>query len=140
MHKPSLGRDRAIDFNVTPMIDVVFLLIIFFLVSSHLASQETRMDLLLPAAESRLENAAAQGQRVTINVTADGETYLGGETTSVAEIAKRLAVERENVGEELKVRIRADRNVPYGKVTPLLAACVKAKVWDIVFAVEESGN
>ncbi|QDT01076.1 ExbD/TolR family protein [Adhaeretor mobilis] len=137
MRKPSLGRDRAIDFNVTPMIDVVFLLIIFFLVSSHLASQETLMDLLLPSAESKLESAEAQQHRITINVTAVGETYLGGRAASVAEISKRLAVERKITAEELQVRIRADRHVPYGKVTPLLAACVQAQVLNVAFAVEE---
>jgi len=140
MRKPCLGRDRAIDFNVTPMIDVVFLLIIFFLVSSHLSSQETRMDLLLPDAQSQLKASEDLGHWVTINVTSDGQTYLGGQAASVADITKRLAVERESASEELQVRIRADRSVPYGKVTPLLAACVEAQVWDVAFAVEDNKN
>jgi len=42
----------SLGFNMTPMIDVVFLLIIFFLVSSHLAQQETQLELDLPEATS----------------------------------------------------------------------------------------
>ena len=52
MHIPSYARSKEVGFNMTPMIDVVFLLIIFFLVSSHLAKQESQMEIDLPNTES----------------------------------------------------------------------------------------
>lgn len=60
---------------MTPMIDVVFLLIVFFLVSSHLAKQESRLPLPLPDAESGLPSAERQTARVTVNVLSDGRIY-----------------------------------------------------------------
>ena len=52
MRTPNHTQDGGVHFNMTPMIDVVFLLIIFFLVSSHLAKQEVHLELPLPAADS----------------------------------------------------------------------------------------
>ncbi|MBT6848587.1 MAG: biopolymer transporter ExbD, partial [Planctomycetaceae bacterium] len=52
MQTPRYARSKETGFNMTPMIDVVFLLIIFFLVSSHLARQETQLELDLPEASS----------------------------------------------------------------------------------------
>ena len=63
---------------MTPMIDVVFLLIIFFLVSSHLARQESQMELELPVAASGADDIDQQTPRVTINVKSDGSLWLAG--------------------------------------------------------------
>ncbi len=52
MKVPTQLNSGEVDFNMTPMIDVVFLLIIFFLVSTHLAKQEAQLELPLPVAES----------------------------------------------------------------------------------------
>ena len=54
MRVPSNLARGSLGFSMTPMIDVVFLLIIFFLVSSHLAQQEVQLDLDLPAKASLL--------------------------------------------------------------------------------------
>ena len=62
---------------MTPMIDVVFLLIIFFLVSSHLAKQEVQRDLPLPGADSGVDPAADESPRVIINVESTGEWFVG---------------------------------------------------------------
>ena len=59
MRVPSNLRSGSLGFNMTPMIDVVFLLIIFFLVSSHLAKQEVQMPLPL----ARLLRAATRASK-----------------------------------------------------------------------------
>ena len=57
---------------MTPMIDVVFLLIIFFLLSSHLAQRENRIDVDLPQATSGEEDLPSTQPRVTVTVLEDG--------------------------------------------------------------------
>jgi len=64
---------------MTPMIDVVFLLIIFFLVSSHLQRQETQQELDLPVAQASIEDEAKPTPRVTINVLEDGSMVVSGQ-------------------------------------------------------------
>ena len=137
MHLPRLGRNRSIQFNVTPLIDVVFLLIIFFLVSSHLAQQETQVDLTLPSASSVREPEEPKTPRVTINVLREGQLLLGSENVDVHEVGRRLGIERQETSDNLEVRIRADRQTAYRHIEPLLLACAEARIWNVSFAVTE---
>jgi biopolymer transport protein ExbD len=133
-----LRERKLVTMNMTPMIDVVFLLIIFFLVSSHLAQQETQLELDLPTASTGAEPEEGSSQRVTINLLADGRVLLGAEPTSLDELTERLAFESQSATEPLEVRVRADQSIDFGKVKPVLVACAKASVWDVRFAVLES--
>lgn len=133
----TIGRSD-IGINLTPMIDVVFQLIIFFLVSSHLVKQEAQMALPLPVADSGQEPADDPGKRLTLNVLADGSLLLAGRHVQGDELASRL---RDVAGEQasrLEIRIRADRTVPYRFVDPVLGACARAGLWDVKFSVYRS--
>ncbi|MCC9607247.1 biopolymer transporter ExbD [Blastopirellula sp. JC732] len=128
-------RPGQFDFNMTPMIDVVFLLIIFFLVSSHLAKQESQLPLPLPTAETGTEIVDDQSPRVVVNVERDGKILLAGKAVTLEEIGKRLEFQRGQSGDDLEVRIRCDRNVPYEYVKPIMLAAAEAGVWNVNFAV-----
>lgn len=130
--RPMRGR---VTMNMTPMIDVVFLLIIFFLVSSHLARQETQLALDLPTAQTGEPLEETQRQRVTLNVLPDGQVLLGGKAVATDELTTRLKFERGRSGDELEVRIRGDRNAPFAAIEPLLIACAEAGVWNVTFGV-----
>lgn len=136
MQSPAASRRTPIGANMTPMIDVVFLLIIFFLVSSHLAKQETRLPLDLPAAgpQPRANDSAA---RLTINIGADGATSVGGAVVDRADLSERMRRHADQHGDTAAVRIRTDRSVPYARVEPLLQAAAEAGVAQITFAVHE---
>jgi len=120
---------------MTPMIDVVFQLIIFFLVSSHLAQQEVHLDLPLPLADSGQPALDDQTPRVTVNVTGDGRLLVRGRAVEPVELRARLERERAAAGADLEVRIRSDRQVAYRKVEPVLRAAAQAQIWNVTFAV-----
>ncbi len=126
-------------FNMTPMIDVVFLLIIFFLVSSHLAQQEVQLELDLPEAGSGQRPAEEEARRVVVNVLPQeqpaGRIMVGGRLMHSDELAELVRYESRRVGRQLEVRIRADRKVPYRVVEPVMVACAEAGVWKVTFAV-----
>jgi biopolymer transport protein ExbD len=128
-------RRRRDSINMTPMIDVVFQLLIFFLLTTHLSRQEVSAELILPRAESGDEALDDQTPRVTVNVLANGQIQLGGEPLAAAELTNRLRTENLKHDGGLEVRIRADRGVAYEFVEPVLAACAAAGVWDVKFAV-----
>jgi biopolymer transport protein ExbD len=119
---------------MTPMIDVTFLLIIFFLLSSRLVQQES-LELDLPVAESAQQADDQSRPRVSINLSADGSLRLGDIAILPADMRRRLRAERDRLGSDLEVRIRADRFVPYSAVTPVLLACADANIWNVTFAV-----
>jgi biopolymer transport protein ExbD len=135
MRLPTRHRSTFEQINMTPMIDVTFQLIIFFLLSSRLAQQENQLELPLPLADSGQPGAADDRPRLSVNVTADGRVMLGSTETSPEEMSRRLGVERGRLGDDLEVRIRADRSVPYRVVEPLLLACADAGIWNVTFAV-----
>ena len=134
MQVPRFTDGRGVHFNMTPMIDVVFLLIIFFLVSSHLAKQETQVELELPRASSG-EEKVLEPPHVTLNVRPDGQWLWGNRRVTQSELSRRLEQKRRAIGGALIVRIRGDERVPYRAVEPLLRACARAGVREVRFAV-----
>jgi len=120
---------------MTPMIDVVFQLIIFFLLSSHLAKQETQLPLPLPAADSGTVQAADNRPRLTVNVLADGTLLVANRPITSDDLVSLLRDRRAMHGNELEVRIRGDRSVLYSRVEPVLLACAKAGIWNVAYAV-----
>jgi biopolymer transport protein ExbD len=134
--RPPIEHRRSIaQINMTPMIDVTFLLIIFFLLSSHLAQQETQLELDLPTAASGRQAVDDERPRLSVNVQADGGVMLGSTPTPRDELFRRLRIEHERLGDDLEVRVRADRAVPYAAVEPILLACADAGIWNVTFAV-----
>ncbi len=126
-------------FNMTPMIDVVFLLIIFFLVSSHLARQEVQLEMDLPDAGTGEPTGDDQTRRVVVNVLPDaeptGRIMVAGRRMQPDELTRLIDYESRRADRQLEVRIRSDRTVPYGAVEPILLACARAGVWRVTFAV-----
>jgi biopolymer transport protein ExbD len=135
MRVPTASRTTGVGFNMTPMIDIVFLLIVFFLVSSHLASREVQVDLRLPEATSGDDPATDLPPRVTINVLAEGTLRLAGTDLDVDQLGQRLRVEAARTERDIEVRIRSDRTVPYRYIEPVLVACARAGIWNVSFAV-----
>ena len=138
MQIPRYQAVRKLGFNMTPMIDVVFLLIIFFLVSSHLQKQETQQELELPEAASADQDLDQETPRVTINVLEDGALMVSGRPMTGAEIVPMLKGVRQTEGEDVEVRIRASRSAPWSKIEPVMLSCTKSGIWNVGFAVYRS--
>jgi biopolymer transport protein ExbD len=135
MQIPRYKPYQKLGFNMTPMIDVVFLLIIFFLVSSHLAKQETQIEMALPTAASASDDAPAERPRLTINIAADGSYSLAGRPISADRLPEQFAAVREKEGGDVEVRIRGSRRAPYSAAEPIMVACTRAGIWDVSWAV-----
>ena len=84
MRLPQRHGPASVGINMTPMIDVVFQLIIFFLVSSHLAKQEAQLPLPLPVADSSAAPQPTPARHVVVNVLNDGTLLLAGRRLGAA--------------------------------------------------------
>lgn len=121
---------------MTPMIDVVFLLIIFFLVSSHLAKQENSIPLDLPLADAFVSDET-NGSIVVVNILADGTWQLGPAELDESELISALNKRSIGSPDGLRLKIRTDKSVEYARIEPVLRAAAKAGIGDIVFSVFE---
>ena len=136
MRAPRYKPVRRYGFNMTPMIDVVFLLIIFFLVSSHLAKQENQLQLKLPVAQSGNNDVQQDVPRVTVNVKQDGTLWVRGQEVSKGDLEPLLAkAKTAEPDEAVEVRIRGSRMAPYSSVEPVMVACAKTGIWNVTYAV-----
>ncbi|MEM8681720.1 MAG: biopolymer transporter ExbD [Planctomycetota bacterium] len=119
---------------MTPMIDVVFLLIIFFLVSSHLARSDAQLPLSLPEANSG-ELTDQTADRVVINVKANGDCLIAGRLVPTDQLPEWMQTVMAEQGEEIQLHIRAAREAAYGSVSPVARAAALAGIWDVQFTV-----
>ena len=112
--------------NLTPMIDIVFLLIIFFMVGTKFADMERQIKLQLPRVSSTSPKTSAPERKV-INVYRDGTLSLNKETMQLGPMTKRLQLA---LGEypDLGVVVRGDRTVTLQRVSEVLAAVQDAGI------------
>lgn len=111
--------------NVTPLIDVVMCLIIFYLLVGKLA-MEQRTKMVLPSSGSGITQI--EPSVLTIEIPTDpalGEARLDGRTVSLAELKSNLST-KVAANATLAVQLRADRAMPFSRVQPVLDACREA--------------
>jgi len=137
MRAPINRSQGDVSINMTPMIDVVFLLIIFFLVSSHLAKQEANVKLDLPTAKTGQDNLSDRPM-VTLNILADGTWSVSGQWLSRERFRELIRERYQKENGILRVKIRIDQSQPYQKLSEALKLLAEENIGDIVFGVYES--
>ena len=122
------GEDEDQGINLTPLIDVVFLLLIFFLTATTFQKDEVEMNLDLPEAASG--QPSAERDVIVINVTRDGRVLVDGREVTVMALKQKLkaAATRDK---DQEVMIRGDRRTQFGTVAQVFDACLLAKLHSI---------
>ncbi|MDD4878998.1 MAG: biopolymer transporter ExbD [Candidatus Omnitrophica bacterium] len=116
-------------FQMAPMIDCVFLLLIFFMSVSTFHQLESVEGINLPVADqSRAVEDATP--KLSINIKSDGAIVMNQNIYEPEQLAKVLS----GTGIKQTIVIRADKTVPHGRVLDVLSACAAAGIWDISFA------
>ena len=121
-----LDESAAVSIDLTPMIDMVFLLLTFFLVATTFYQQEREMKIVLPAASSAVP-VSAMLKELVVNVDERGGIILSGramdETTFREAVASAVRINPEQ-----KVTVRGDRRAAYEHVVRVLDICKGAGI------------
>lgn len=125
--------DEQPSLNLTPMIDIVFLLLIFFMVGTKFSELEKKIGLEIPEVADRGALTAAP-QRRTINVYRDGLITLDQEEVTLEQLTRRLAAARSQYS-DLGVLIRGDGKGEFQRVAKVLNACKQAGINEMAIAV-----
>lgn len=133
MRRPVSPRKRGFELNLTPLIDVVFNLVIFFLVASHFASSEPAENVKLPTASRNQEDLLPR--RLTITVLAHGAYTVAAKAVSLNEVEEYIQLEAGDDPQRCAVRIRGDRDAPFQFIEPIMIACARYGVTDFGFKV-----
>jgi biopolymer transport protein ExbD len=118
--------------NLPSMTDIIFLLLIFFMVATVLKDSTRRLDVQLPESRS---GEASETRLMTIEMAADGDISMNGTVVSMEELERRLQPASGANGPQ-SVIIRADRRLEYGKVVEVMGLCQAAGIADIAVAVK----
>jgi biopolymer transport protein ExbD len=119
--------------NLTAMLDVMFLLIIFFVLNTKFLDDERQIQLQVPQVNDK-NAAASSGDQKTVNVFRDGTMTFDGSNVSLKELPARLAAARAG-SPKLSVLVRGDAQGELQHVTDVLSACKQAGVADLGISV-----
>ncbi|MDR3745047.1 MAG: biopolymer transporter ExbD [Acidobacteriaceae bacterium] len=114
MNKREEGKKVNSNINVTPMVDVMLVLLIIFMVITPMLNNKVNVDLPVATAAKTMENANKE-DAVTVAVTRDGRVYLGGDLVAVDDLGSKVSAKLENKLDK-QVYLRADVRANYGKV------------------------
>jgi biopolymer transport protein ExbD len=124
------------DFPMTPMIDMVFLLLVFFMTVSTLAQADRRVKLDL-AESSSSDVPEDLADRGTISLDAEGQIYLGTQIHTLETMQTAIQTSlAENPA--LRINVRADRATPYHDIKAVLRACAEVGAYEVIYATYQS--
>jgi biopolymer transport protein ExbD len=138
MRRKALQPMSSHHVNVTPLIDVVMCLIIFFLLCGQFARDEAKR-VALPIAG--LGEEIDKDNQLLVNVLArpeptPPEIFAGAKPVSMDTLSAFLRDEQSR-NPELKVMIRADQQLTYSYISPILVACAQANIKSVNFAIRQ---
>ncbi len=117
----SNGPQTSVSIELTPIIDMVFLLLIFFLVATTFHQTEREMQIALPTARSGGPISATL-REIVINVDAEGRIIVSGRPMDPEDLGA-LITEAVRVNPRQKVTVRGDRNTAYAHIVRVLDIC-----------------
>ena len=130
----STGATPMSDINMTPLIDVMLVLLVIFMITAPLMTSSLKLD--LPRAEGAQPNDAPQF--ISVSLDPQGRLFFGEEPIELATLNARVAdAARKNPKTE--VQLRADQSVPYGRVAEVIGVVQKAGLSRIGFVTDPAG-
>jgi len=128
-------KSEPIPMQLAPMIDILFLLLAFFITSWQFTQSETELNISVPTAQEGADPKRSRGE-IIINVAPDGIIKVEGVQLNIEQLRTKLA-EIAKLYQNQPVRIRGDGQVPYQRIVEVIDTCQKAGIWNISFATQK---
>jgi biopolymer transport protein TolR len=129
------GPQPMSDINMTPLVDVMLVLVVIFIITAPLLASSIRLD--LPRTDAAKPNEAPKFVAVVLDKA--GAVFLDDQPLTAPQLAERLAqAARDNPDTE--IQLRADQTVPYGRVVEIMGAAQKAGLNRIGFVADPAAG
>ena len=132
-----LHHEEVPALNLTPMIDVLFLLIIFFMAATNFGEPEHNIEVAVPEVSEAGESAAPR-EPLVVTVFADGRFALDDQPLTLEELVAQLTAARGRLGSP-SVIIRGDAACAFQQVASALSACQEAGISELGITVRVAG-
>ena len=123
---------------MAPMIDMVFLLLVFFMCVSTLAKADKAEKVELPESHASEvpEDVSARG---VVSVKEDGSIFVGTQSVSLEVLKERIGGELKR-NPELQITVRADKTTPFVEIKKVLKACAEVGAYEVIYATYEASS
>lgn len=123
-----------VSIQLAPMIDILLLLLSFFIISWQFSRSETELNVSVPTAQEGAEPERVRGE-IIINVLGDSSIKVEGSEMDLTQLAGKLSAIAKQF-ENQPVRIRGDGGVAYQRIVEVIDTCQKSGIWNISFATQ----
>ncbi len=128
------GRYRSMsEINVTPLVDVMLVLLIVFMVTAPMLTSGVNVDLPKTNAQPLNSDAAP----LTVTISADGQTHFGDEAVLPGDLVARLQAAAQN-DRARRIFVRGDKSIPYGQVMQVMATIAQGGFTKVALLAEQT--
>lgn len=128
---------ESLGFQLAPMLDVVFLLLIFFIVTQTFSLTEQDLDVKVPSADQSSKDKSRAFNEIIVNVRQDGSIIINGERYSLDALQGIMGRMVMAGGGATPVLIRGDAECKYQNIIDVVDECMKAKIYNIRFSTSK---
>jgi biopolymer transport protein ExbD len=126
------AEPAILGFLIAPMVDILLVILVFFIVTWNFALSENELDVRVPTASKANETQPYVGQ-VVINIKADGTVIVNRQPKSSQELLELLK-KLSQLYPDQAVIVRGDQGVEYKHIVDVLDICRQADIWNVAFA------
>jgi biopolymer transport protein ExbD len=130
------AQPHVMGFQIAPMVDVLLVLLCFFILTWNFARKEMELDVRVPTAEHGEEPVLDVNQTV-LNLKADGSLVMNTKPITYEQLGVKMET-LAKINPDYAIILRGDENVPYKYVAKVLDVCRGARIWNIAFPVSKA--
>lgn len=130
------SEPAVLGFQIAPIVDVLLVLLCFFIVTWTLTRRENELDVKVPVAQND-QPSNPQVNQTVLNVKRDGSVVWNKKTVLRPELIERLSKLSE-MFPDYAVILRGDEGTPYKNIMAVLDTCREARIWNVAFASSRS--
>ena len=126
------AKPEVFGFQIAPMVDILLVLLVFFIVTWNFSLSEKELDVKIPTATHAKDTEQYVGQ-VVVNVKTDGTIFFNRKPILAEELVAKLR-ELAKLYPDQAVILRGDQNAAYKSIINVLDICRQANIWNVAFA------
>jgi len=126
------AQPQLLGFQIAPMVDILLVLLVFFIVTWNFAITENELDVKVPTASAAKEQQSLTDQTV-LNVRKNGTVVMNRKELTLDQLRDKLTSLSE-LNPDYAIILRGDKQLPYENLMIVMDICRQANIWNVAFA------